>query len=345
MIPRLCKVAFALLTGVGCVVACSVDNAAKPAASCSGLNCSPALTGPDVVQNVPAEASGLPDASAPPTVPPAKSACGVGSCLPDDALACEEYTPPAPGDGRDAGADLDAGAPGPGETDGGVDASAEGPAVDGSFNQPPRPAAGPPQFACQLSVADDGDVMRSCGVAGSLQADQACTTSLDCAPGLGCVGPVRAGRCLPYCCGVDDVDTCATGSYCADRPLRSDAFGDADGPPVPVCVRADNCSLGEQEDCVGPRCLCGPDMACILVRPDGTTSCMPLPEVRGRGGDSCPCDRGFLCSPATNTCVKTCDLDEMDSDTCGQGVCQAAAALPMGWGICVAALPEQMTSP
>jgi hypothetical protein len=41
-------------------------------------------------------------------------------------------------------------------------------------------------------------------------------------------------------------------------------------------------------------------------------------------------------------CVKTCDLDEADSDQCGQGVCQAAAALPAGWGICVAATPEQM---
>jgi hypothetical protein len=344
MIPRLCKLTFALLTGVGSVVACSVDDAAMPASSCSGLNCSPVLSTPEQTQTVPAEASGAPDAATPPAVAPAKPACGVGSCLPDDALACVEYTP-LPDDAPDAGAGLDAGAPGPGAADGGADASAEGPAVDGSFNQPSRPAAGPPKFACQLSLGDDGAVVRACGVAGSQEADQACTTSLDCAPGLGCVGPVRSGRCLPYCCGVGDTDSCAAGSYCDDRPLRSEALGEADGPLVPVCVRADYCSLGEQEDCVGPRCLCGPDQACVLVRPDGTTSCMPLPPSPGRGGEACPCDRGFHCSPATNTCVKTCDLDEMDSDTCGQGVCQAVAALPPGWGICVAAAPEQMTSP
>jgi hypothetical protein len=191
----------------------------------------------------------------------------------------------------------------------------------------------------------DGEVQRACGAAGTQQLEEPCTSSLDCAPGLGCVGMVRAGRCLPFCCGESDSDTCDTGFYCAQRPLRSEELGEADGPLVPVCARADNCSLGEQKDCEGPRCLCGPDMACRLVRNDGTTSCLPLSDTPtpGQAGDACPCDRGYHCSTATEPamCVKTCDLDEKASETCGQGVCQPAAALPAGWGICVAATPEQ----
>jgi hypothetical protein len=341
--PRLCKLAFALLTGAGVVVACSVDDANMATSTCSGLNCSTQVEGPVDATDLPTRASGAPDAAAPPPAPPAKPECGVGSCLPEDLAACSDYSPP-PEPGADAGSGIDAGA-NPG-ADAGADGGAEGPAVDGSFNQPTRPATGTPSFACQLSLNGSGGVERTCGVAGSQLVEQACTTSLDCAPGLGCVGPVRSGRCLPYCCGVDDADTCATGFYCAQRPLRSEAIGEADGPSVPVCVRADNCSLGEQKDCTGPRCVCGPEMACTLVRPDGTTSCSPLPEIRGQGGEPCPCDRGFHCSQATTppTCVKTCDLDEQDSDTCGQGVCQAAAVLPVGWGICVAATAEQMKS-
>jgi hypothetical protein len=204
---------------------------------------------------------------------------------------------------------------------------------------------GAPRFACQLSVGESDAVERGCGVAGTQQAEQACTTSLDCAPGLGCVGPVRSGRCLPYCCADSETDTCADGFYCAERPLRSESLGEAEGPSVPVCVRADNCNLGELKGCIGPRCVCGPEMACTLVRPNGTTSCVPLPPNPGQGGQDCPCDRGFHCSQATATCVKTCDLDEKDSDTCGQGVCQVAAVLPPGWGICVFATPEQMQSP
>jgi hypothetical protein len=251
---------------------------------------------------------------------------------------------PQPGD-ADGGVELDAGAPEPGDAGVGADASVEGPPIDGNFGQPDRPSSGPPRFGCQLSLADDGSsVQRACGVAGSQELEEPCTSSLDCAPGLGCVGMARAGRCLPFCCGVGADDTCAEGFYCALRPLRSEALGEADGPEVPVCARADKCNLGEQKDCTGPRCLCGPNMKCTLVR-DETTSCVPLADMPGQAGEACPCDRGLHCSQAGDepVCVKTCDLDEEDSATCGQGVCQAAAALPPGWGICVAATPEQMT--
>jgi hypothetical protein len=182
--------------------------------------------------------------------------------------------------------------------------------------------------------------------AGSQGIEDACTSSLDCAPGLGCVGTVRSGRCLPYCCA-EGADTCAEGFYCAERPLRSEAFGERTGPLVPVCNRADKCSLGEPADCEGEGCVCGPERACTLVRNDGTTSCTPLPTSPGQAGDACPCDRGYYCSQASDpgTCVKTCDLDEKDSDVCGSGVCQATPVLPVGWGICVGAAPDQMSAP
>ena len=233
--PRLCKLAFALLIGVSLAVACSVDDAAMEAAPCVGLNCT---GGPDTsppIQNVPGALADAPDASSEPVAPPAKEACGVGLCLPGDLTACSDYSEPAEPNDADAGVSADAGGAIP--LDAGVaDASAEGPAIDGSFDQPQRPAPGAPRFACQLSLDDSGDVQRACGAAGSQRAEQACTSSLDCAPGLGCVGDVRAGRCLPYCCGVGS-DTCEEGFYCAERPLRSEALGEQRGPLVPVCDR------------------------------------------------------------------------------------------------------------
>jgi len=316
------------------------------ASDCTGLRLSCSELGPPTpAQEVPTSLSDAPDASAPPPAAPAKAACGAGSCLPDDENQCADYVPPEPPRGSaDAGVDVDAGDPSGSPNDAGVlaDAGPSDPAIDGSFTQPPR-QAGPARFACQLTLSDDG-VARACGVAGSQGAEQACTSSLDCAPGLGCVGPARSGRCLPHCCGVG-ADSCDPGFYCAERPLRSEALGDADGPLVPVCDRADNCSLGEPENCTGPRCVCGPDMACSLVRPDGTTACVTLAASPGRAGEPCPCDRGYHCSQATApaTCVKTCDLDGEDADTCGSGVCQATPVLPEGWGICVGATPGQMT--
>jgi hypothetical protein len=315
------------------------------APSCSGLSCSD-LGPPSKPTNVMSGATGAADAAAAPPVSPAKLECGPGSCLPDDVDACASYVPPNPPNNPvDAGVELDAGGGGEDFGDAGPgDASAEGPAIDGSFGQPSRPAPGPPQFACQLSVASRG-VARACGVAGSQIAEQACTSSLDCAPGLGCVGPAGSGRCLQYCCGVGSDDSCAPGFFCAQRPLRSDDPV-ASAPLVPVCDRADNCSLGEQENCTGPSCVCGPDMACMLVRPGGTTACVALTPDPGQAGEACPCDRGYHCSQAEPaTCVKTCDLDAEDADTCGSGVCQATPVLPTGWGICVGAAPAEMTPP
>jgi hypothetical protein len=338
--PRLFKPLFALLVGASAVVACSVDHANMAQPACVGLNCGqPDPPAPS--QTVPSSLADTPDA-APVLDSPAKAACGLGTCLPDDALACEGYSLPSgparPPPVADAGVNADAG----------LDAgTAEQPDSSvGSFEQPTRPDATPNQFSCQLSVGRGDAIVRSCGAAGQQQQEDACTSSLDCAAGLGCVGTAGSGRCLPYCCGIGP-DTCPKDFYCAERPLRDATLGETPGPMVPVCDRADRCSLGEPLDCAGQRCVCGPDTACTLVRPDGTTACVLLPPDPGQAGQKCPCDRGYHCSQATvpATCVKTCELDEKDSDTCGSGVCQATPVLPPGWGTCVGASPEQMPAP
>lgn len=322
------------------MVACSVDDADMPSAACTGLNCE-GVVPPAGSQDVRGDLEDAPDASAAPTGLPAKAACGAGSCMPDDADACLDYSPPvAPPDETGA---LDAGvAPGDaGIPDGGVDGGS--PNVDGNFDQPTRPDLVPSTFSCQVTASGGGGVRRQCLAAGLQGVEDACTSSLDCAPGLGCVGTVRSGRCLPYCCA-EGADTCAAGFYCAEQPLRSEAYGERSGPMVPVCNRAEKCSLGEPENCEGEGCVCGPERVCTLVRTDGTTACTPLPESPGQAGDPCPCDRGYHCSQASGMCIKTCDLDEEDSDVCGAGVCQATPALPMGWGICVGAAPDQMSA-
>lgn len=306
--------------------------------ACTGLSCRADIS-EGAATDLPTTAA-APDASAPSSAPKLlKVDCGIGSCVPDDSRACASYAPPATpgtGGGRDAGADPvvpDAGSEG---GDAGLDDGGGDPWVDGSFSRPTPQEAAPSAFACQL-LPTGNSVERTCVSAGVRGVEEACTSSLDCAPGLGCVGRVRSGRCLPYCCGIDG-DTCETGYYCAPRPLRSPELGEADGPPVPVCDRAENCSLGEPANCTGEHCVCAAGTACSVVRPDGTTACEP--EGRGTAGEKCPCKWGYHCSQATTpaTCVKTCELNATNS--CGKGVCQSAPLLPEGWGTCVGASPE-----
>ncbi|MEY4549719.1 MAG: hypothetical protein RL685_5914 [Pseudomonadota bacterium] len=304
-----------------------------PASSCTGLSCYAISTGEPV--NPPVSVQG-PDASTQ-ALPLLKVACGDGSCVPDDQRACDDYQPePTSSSGeadaggssnsptRDAGDSLDAGL-----SDAGTDL-----AVDGSLPRPSPPELAPSAYACQMRPATKGRVARSCGPSGSRGTNEACTSSLDCEPGLGCVGSARSGRCLPYCCGIDG-DSCQEGYYCAQRPLRTPELGDQNGPMVPVCDRADNCSLGEPADCLGEHCVCAAETACAMVRPDGTTACVRGGE--GEAGDACPCQWGFTCSMGLNPprCVKTCEVS--DTSSCVPGVCQAAEELPQGWGTCVGA--------
>jgi len=338
--PRWVQVSFALLVGAGAIAACSVDHADMAVAACTGLSCNRDDLSSSPGQEVPSSLA-TPDAAVA-VAELVKVVCGAGSCVPDQGLACE---PPPREDnpGSDnATSDPDAGVDGGAESealDGGLNDAAAEPPIDGSFPRPSPPELAPSAFSCQLSLTANNGIERTCGAVGSQGIDEACTSSLDCQPGLGCVGAVRAGRCLPYCCGLGD-DTCAEGYYCAQRPLRSLALAEADGPMVPVCDRGDDCSLGEPVNCTGEHCKCATGTACTVVRAGGTTACVP--EGQGEAGDSCPCKWGFHCSQATSpaTCVKTCELNGENS--CGPGICQATPLLPDGWGTCVGASPAQM---
>lgn len=206
-------------------------------------------------------------------------------------------------------------------SDAGVDAT-----IDGGST--PVPSG----FACRVTLDDDQPV-RICGRAGRVEVGMPCASAADCAAGLACVAEGQAGRCQPYCCESEAI--CAEGAFCAERPLYT---GNTDAGPtavVPVCVQAENCSLGDPYPCpAGQSCRCGEGTACTVVRSDGTTSC--IPPGSGKVGDSCPCAPGFVCSRATDTCLKLCNTTDSASD-CGSGRCQAASNLPAGWGICTQA--------
>jgi hypothetical protein len=329
---------FALFAASAFGASCAVDDAKMADAACEGPSCD-RTPAPEVPQSeVTGTASVAPDAAAEET--PVKPGCGVGYCLPDDAAACNGYEPPLAG-GGDAGAD--AGADAGFSPDAG--AGDAGPRTVSDDFAPPMPGAAPHTYSCQLSVGTGGGVERSCAVAGQRGANEACTSSLDCAPGLGCVGAARAGRCLPFCCALEG--SCQAGTYCLPRPLLSDSTGNVEERSVPVCVPADNCNLSEPANCEGPNCSCRNGTVCTALGTDRATAC--LPPGRVAEGMSCAqnaCQPGYQCSQATATCVRMCDLDAPAEDAvCGVGVCQASPALPTGWGICVGASPAEMASP
>ncbi|MEO8184245.1 MAG: hypothetical protein ABI895_35950 [Deltaproteobacteria bacterium] len=337
MTIRWARVSFALLAAASAIGACSVDRADVATSPCTGLSCRD-----DMSEGAATDLAGTaatPDASAPSNAPRLlKVACGGGSCVPDDSRACASSAPPTQVTGGGGAVDAGTGSPDAGSEglDAGLDDGGRDPRVDGSFSRPTPQEPAPSAFACQLTRTGNDAVKRECVPAGVREIDEACTSSLDCRPGLGCVGGVRSGRCLPYCCGIDG-DTCETGYYCAQRPLRSPELGEADGPLVPVCDRAEGCSLGEPANCTGEHCLCAAGTVCSVVRPDGTRACVI--EGPGSAGDPCPCKWGYHCSQATSpaTCVKTCELNTPDSCS---GVCQSTPLLPEGWGTCVDAYPE-----
>jgi hypothetical protein len=145
-----------------------------------------------------------------------------------------------------------------------------------------------------------------------------------------------AGRCLPYCC--DQNSKCTSGTYCAEQPLRkgSGDVSNADQQRVPVCVPADACSLDEQFPCpTGSECRCKGDTACMIVRDDGTTTC--LKPGTGLQGDACPCAWNHVCSSVTHQCIKICHTDPTKND-CGTQKCQASSELPQNFGVCVGPL-------
>jgi hypothetical protein len=298
--------------------------------------------------------------------------CGVlTGCVPDDIRACESYEPlqafaalagggaggggaageagwAGAGAGGFAGEGGAAGAAGSADTAGHAGAAGAGGARGGATGsggagQPPDGSGvggdpGPPAYACRVS-RKRSSVVAECGTTGRGAVDAPCFTGADCSAGLGCATLGAVARCRPYCCSGDS--SCASGDYCAERPLSDDSVSSnlVNSVLIPVCVPAERCELGQPYPCpAGTTCQCPGDTACTVVRPDGTTACVA--PGTGDLGDRCPCRSGFVCSHADEpgACVKLCATGRSDNAdlTCPAGArCQASAELPRGFGICV----------
>jgi hypothetical protein len=296
--------------------------------------------------------------------------CGVGTCIPDEqsASVCRTYVPPSPATGaggeagQSTGGEAGQGGAGTRETSAGAGGEAgastggapaqggEGGANHAEAGQAGAPVGGASiggeagqsgaggaatstaTYGCQV-VFDGAQKSRQCQLAGTGDQKAPCFSAADCKPGLACVTDGEAGRCLPYCCRGDD--SCAAGTYCAERRLRkATSNAGADEPPqVPVCVPADDCSLDEPYPCPeGMDCRCASGTACLVVRADRTTAC--LMPGKGQQGEGCPCAWNHVCSSVTNKCVKICRTDPTKND-CGKQKCQASSELPQNYGVCV----------
>lgn len=277
---------------------------------------------------------------------------GAGTCEPDKHDACDTYVPPEPasgGAGGEAGnanggattggggaeAGGEGGMSGGGAPQGGAGAGAPSGGAGGEGGSALNNPRGLSDYSCQVT-RQNNQLVRQCVAAGTGKVNAPCFTAADCAPSYACVTENDAGRCLPYCCNQDT--NCTSGTFCAERPLRkapSDT-SNAESARVPVCVPADACSLEEQFPCpAGTDCRCKGDTACVVVRDDGTTTCMK-PGL-GQQGEACPCAWNHVCSSVTQQCIEICRTDPTKND-CGAQKCQASSELPPNFGVCVGPL-------
>lgn len=178
---------------------------------------------------------------------------------------------------------------------------------------------------CQLTLVD-GKATPGCGPVGRFGAGGPCHRGSDCAFGLGCAAlDGEGGVCRQYCCG--NVESCAPGTYCDERPMAESVVEGSDPVPIPVCVPAVNCELLNDSACPA-------GLTCTIVREDGTTSCV-APGV-GRADEVCPCAPGFVCSMLTNQCKQLCRVDGGAQDCGTNAKCQGGSAVyPAGFGVCV----------
>jgi hypothetical protein len=170
-----------------------------------------------------------------------------------------------------------------------------------------------------------------------------CFSGSDCRAGLACVGD-GPGQCRPYCCNGDA--GCRDRTHCSAEPLLVPTAKAT--LEVPVCMPVVNCSLAEPPCMEGATCSCPVGSACVVVGSDGTTSCVNMaslpPPDEGIEGLPCPCGWGFVCSQASNTCVKLCQTGAPDL-YCGGARCQPGTTLPLGWGTCVGVPPKGSSLP
>lgn len=236
--------------------------------------------------------------------------CGTGKCLPDDPEACSD-TGTGYGGAPSMGGDSGLGGLEPGSLDDSVG-------------------------TCRIVLESDGcgddcEVTRACESTGTASVDAPCLASSDCEPGLACVGEGVTGTCRPYCC--EGTSTCDDGYYCASRDeVGSDLS-------VPVCAPVDNCSLLEPYPCpAGEECTCTGDMACVVVRADGSTACAE-PGDGGRGAactgkSTGECAYGFVCSPSQG-CLEVCSTVGANSGCQDGAHCQTPPGFPVDLGVCV----------
>jgi hypothetical protein len=190
-----------------------------------------------------------------------------------------------------------------------------------------------------------GRAVAECLPAGNGIEGDPCFSGGDCRAGLACVGE-GPGQCRPYCCSGNGA--CRDRTHCSPEPLLAPSAKAT--LEVPVCMPVVNCSLAEPP-CMegeGTTCSCPVGSACVVVGSDGTTSCvntqsLPPPD-EGTEGLPCPCGWGFVCSQASNTCVKLCQTGAPDA-YCEGARCQPGTTLPLGWGTCVGVAPKGSNQP
>ena len=194
------------------------------------------------------------------------------------------------------------------------------------------------RMGCRVRLSEDGQrQVAVCGEAGFGETADPCVSSADCSPGYACVGSTDFAQCRPFCC--NDPESCESGTYCAERVLRMDQQAGLSALKVPVCVAPAPCRLDEPFPCLGEEsCVCKPGTACMVVRADGTTDCVP--PGSGSAGDSCPCAAGHVCSLGTNECRKICKINSLSEPQCSEGECQSSSNLPEGYGTCVLDNPD-----
>ncbi|HEV8547948.1 MAG TPA: hypothetical protein VGQ57_02950 [Polyangiaceae bacterium] len=196
--------------------------------------------------------------------------------------------------------------------------------------------------SCQVTTQSKNDdhAVARCLPAGMGNDGAPCFSGADCRAGLACVGD-GPGQCRPYCCAGES--SCSGRTHCAVESLVLATTSVK--LPVPVCMPIVDCSLAEPYPCPdGATCSCSHANACVVVGSDKTTSCVPAaslpPKGKGEAGMACPCAWGFVCSHATNECVKLCEVAARDL-YCGGARCQPSSTLPDGWGTCVGTAPKQ----
>lgn len=333
-----------------CVTFCALLNACG---SLTSMEAAPAGCPPEGCfgdASVDGDAKGpSPDAITPQpdSAVPTSPFCGSG-CDPDQDQACINVEMDA--EAGDA-ADMDMGVPEPdGSTaaDAMDESDASGGNMGGKFGASSSPSGGEdagapsPAFACQVTWNATAPISQ-CTLAGPGKMNDPCSRSSDCAAGLTCVGTLTIGRCLKYCCLGNDACPAMSeqnplGLYCSDEISRDYLVDHAADDPsklarVPVCVAGRGCDPVDPEN--DPK-RCETGLSCAIVRSDGTTGCIALPDDAAKDGGSCkdvPCAEGYICAKANNVCMKLCHTSA--SDECAAGVCQAGTtSLPAGLGIC-----------